>query len=120
MITKAKRKSRLIKKFTKGAIRLSTANGSNIRKNKMCRFKGLYHCLCEIEVYKELKVDLMQFMSNKSRMNSIKKREELVKKYYGEQYTYKQVIQSIRIQNKQKAKKEFEALKKYGFGEVTK
>lgn len=41
MITKAKRKSRLIKKFTKGAIRLSTANGSNIRKNKKIYLKEL-------------------------------------------------------------------------------
>lgn len=117
MITKTKRKSRLIKKFTKGAIRLSTANGSNIRKNKKSIFKGIVHCLCQIEVYKELKVDLMQFMSNKSRIISLKKRENLIKKYYGEQYTYKQVMESIRKQNKQRIKKEVEALKKFGFGE---
>lgn len=117
MITKEKRKSRLVKKFTKGAIRLSTANGSNIRKNKKSIFKGIVHCLCHIQVYKDLKVDLMQFMSNNSRMNNIKKREELIKKYYGEQYTYKQVMKSIRKQNKHRIKKEVEALKKYGFGE---
>lgn len=118
MITKAKRKSRLIKRFTKGAIRLSTANGSNVRKNKNSIFKGICHCLCRGEVWKELKVDIMQFMSNQSRMKNIEKRENIIKKYYGEQYTYKQVMQSIRIRNKERIKKENEALKKYGFGEV--
>lgn len=117
MITKAKRKSRLIKKFTKGAIRLSTANGSNIRKNKKSIFKGFLHHLCKYEVWKELKIDIMQFMSNQSRIKNINKREELIKKYYGEQYTYKQVMESIRKQNKHRIKKEVEALKKYGFGE---
>ena len=68
--------------------------------------------MCQIEVYKDLKVDLMQFMSNKSRMNNLKKREELIKKYCGEQYTYKQVMESIRIQNKQRIKKEVEAVEK--------
>lgn len=119
-ITKAKRKSRLIKKFTKGAIRLSTANGSHIRKNKKSIFKGFLHHLCKYEVWKELKIDIMQFMSNNSRINNIKKREELIKKYYGEQYTYKQVMESIRKQNKQRIKKEVEALKKFGFGEIAK
>lgn len=83
MITKAKRKSRLIKKFTKGAIRLSCANGSHIRKNKNSIFKGICHCLCRGEVWKELKVDIMQFMSNQSRMKNIEKRENIIKKYYG-------------------------------------
>lgn len=96
MITKAKRKSRLIKKFTKGAIRLSTANGSNIKKNGISIFKGIHHCLCEGEVYKELKIDVMQLMSNNSRMSNIIKREEFIKEHYGEQYTYKQVISSIK------------------------
>lgn len=118
MITKTKRKARLIKKFIKGAIRLSTANGSHIRKNKKSTFKGLIHCLCKGEVWKELKVDIMQFMSNQSRMKNIEKRENIIKKYYGEQYTYKQVMESIRIKNKERIKKENEALKKHGFGEV--
>lgn len=118
MITKTKRKARLIKKFTKGAIRLSTANGSHIRKNKKSTFKGLIHCLCKGEVWKELKVDIMQFMSNQYRINNLKKREELIKELYGQQYTYKQVMESIRIENKKRVKKEAEILKKYGFGEV--
>lgn len=118
MITKAKRKSRLIKKFTKGAIRLSTANGSNIKKNGVSIFKGIHHCLCIGEVFKELKIDVMQFMSNNSRMSNIIKREEFIKEHYGEQYTYKQVMESIRIRNKERIKKENEALKKHGFGEV--
>lgn len=118
MITKAKIKSRLIKKFTKGAIRLSTANGSNIRKNKKNIFKGIVHCLCQIEVYKDLKVDLMQFMSNQSRIKNINKRKNIIKEYYGEQYTYKQVMESIRIRNKERIKKENEMLKKHNFGEI--
>lgn len=118
MITKAKRKSRLIKKFTKDAIRLSCANGSNVRKNKNSILKGICHCLCRGEVWKELKVDIMQFMSNQSRMKNIEKRENIIKKYYGEQYTYKQVMESIKIRNKERIKKENEALKKHGFGEV--
>lgn len=100
MITKAKRKSRLIKKFTKGAIRLSTANGSNIKKNGVSIFKGIHHCLCRGEVFKELKIDVMQFMSNNSRMSNIIKREEFAKEHYGEEYTYKQVISSIKRQRK--------------------
>ncbi|WP_297433652.1 hypothetical protein [uncultured Cetobacterium sp.] len=118
MITKTKRKARLIKKFTKGAIRLSTANGSHIRKNKKSTFKGIVHCLCKGEVLKELKVDIMQFMSIHSRRNNIKRREELIKELYGQQYTYKQVMESIRTENKKRVKEEAEILKKYGFGEV--
>lgn len=118
MITKAKRKSRLIKRFTKGAIRLSTANGSNIRKNKMCHHFGIIHCLCGGAIFEELKVDIMQFMGNQSRMKNLEKRESFIKEHYGEQYTYKQVMESIRIQNKNRLKKEVEILKKYGFGEV--
>lgn len=104
MITKIKRKAKLIKKFTKGSIRLSTANGSHIRKNKKSTFKGIVHCLCKGEVYKELKVDIMQFMSNQSRMKNINKREE--------------VMESIRTENKKRVKEEAEILKKCGFGEV--
>lgn len=118
MITKAKRKSRLIKRFTKGAIRLSTANGSNIRKNKMCHHFGFIHCLCGGAIFQELKVDIMQFMGNQSRMKNIKKREDFIKEHYGEQYTYKQVIESIRINNKKRVKEEAKILKKYSFGNI--
>ncbi|MGL5710669.1 MAG: hypothetical protein ACRCW9_07520 [Cetobacterium sp.] len=118
MITKAKRKSRLIKRFTKGAIRLSTANGSNVRKNKMCHHFGFIHCLCGGAIFEELKVDIMQFMGNESRMKNIERRENFIKEHYGEEYTYKQVMESIRIQKKEIVKREVEVLKKYGFGEV--
>lgn len=116
MITKAKRKSRLIKRFIKGAIRLSTANGSNVRKNKMCHYFGFVHCLCGGAIFQELKVDIMQFMGNQSRIKNLEKRENFIKEHYGDQYTYKQVMESIRIQNKNRLKKEVEILKKYGFG----
>ncbi|MGL5745408.1 MAG: hypothetical protein ACRCZO_15870 [Cetobacterium sp.] len=116
MITKAKRKSRLIKRFTKGAIRLSTANGSNVRKNKMSHYFGFIHCLCRGAIFEELKVDIMQFMGNQSRMKNLEKRESFIKEHYGEQYTYKQVMESIRIQNKKRIKDEAKILKKYMFG----
>lgn len=85
MITKQKRKSRLLKKFTKGAIRLSTANGSNVRKNKMSTFKGFSHSMCMSMFFYEIGIDLMQFMSNNARLRSIQNKIELYKRLYNKE-----------------------------------
>ncbi len=111
MITKSKRKSRLIKKFTKGAIRLSTANGTNVRKNKMCHYYGFYHHVYKNSFLQELGIDVMQFISNKSRMDRMKRRQEAVEQYITRKLYKLTDGKSERLKYKQYLKKKAEILK---------